>query len=41
MNKDKLKEARCMKCDRLLGEYNGRLKIKCRRCGTYNSFDDK
>lgn len=33
-------ELRCLSCDKLLakeGKSNGRLEIKCRRCGTLNS----
>lgn len=31
-----LKDARCIKCNRLLGKFNGQAEIKCPKCGKIN-----
>jgi len=32
----KLKEVRCKKCNKLLAKADGKVEIKCPRCGTLN-----
>lgn len=42
MNKKKdsiLSEARCKKCNKLLGKIRGQADIKCPRCGTLNKYN--
>jgi len=37
---DTLYEVRCLECNKLLGKLEGKLIVKCTRCGTMNSFDN-
>lgn len=34
-------EVRCEHCGRVLGELEGKLKIKCRKCGKWNRLEVK
>ena len=38
-----LKEARCIQCNRKLGEFDGSFSVKCPKCRTVNEvvYDDK
>lgn len=40
-NKAQLIDARCMKCDKLLGKLKGLAEIKCHKCGCYNAYEKK
>lgn len=33
---ERLADARCSKCNRLLGKFNGQAEIKCPKCGKIN-----
>ena len=33
---DELRDCRCVKCNRLLGKFNGQAEIKCPKCGGMN-----
>ena len=33
---DELRDCRCVKCNRLLGKFNGQAEIKCPKCGEMN-----
>lgn len=37
--KEKLKEIRCKKCNKLLAKIKGKVEIKCTRCSTLNRFE--
>lgn len=37
----KLSEHRCIKCNRLLGKFNGQAEIKCPKCGKINRIGVK
>lgn len=34
-------DARCSKCNRLLGKFNGQAEIKCPKCGTINRIGER
>ena len=34
-------DARCSKCNRLLGKFNGQAEIKCPKCGKINRIGGK
>ena len=36
-----LTDARCSKCNRLLGKFNGQAEIKCPKCGKINRIGVK
>ena len=38
---EKLTDARCSKCNRLLGKFNGHAEIKCPKCGKINRIGAK
>ena len=41
MQQEKLTDARCSKCNRLLGKFNGQAEIKCPKCGKINRIGGK
>ena len=40
-NETNLTDARCSKCNRLLGKFNGQAEIKCPKCGKINRIGVK